>query len=113
LACETGVLVFEGEGTDRALDDVAVDRDAKPAGWQLSPRAVPGCNLIATANLRDLGVNDMSSALKRRVNLETVLPIADPSFACADGRARCRGHARSPANRAASALCCAWVRFWS
>lgn len=43
-------------------------------------RAVQGFNVIATANLRDLGVNEMSSALKRRFNFETVLPIADPLF---------------------------------
>ncbi|AFY69340.1 ATPase associated with various cellular activities AAA_5 [Thalassoporum mexicanum PCC 7367] len=36
-----------------------------------------GFNVIATANTRDRGVHDMSSALKRRFNFETVLPIAD------------------------------------
>ncbi len=35
-----------------------------------------GFNLIATANTRDLGVNDMSSAMKRRFNI-VVLPIPD------------------------------------
>jgi MoxR-like ATPase len=39
--------------------------------------AKPGFNLIATANLRDKGVNEMSSALKRRFNFETVFPIRD------------------------------------
>jgi MoxR-like ATPase len=39
-----------------------------------------GFNLIATANLRDRGVNEMSAALKRRFNFETVQPIADPEF---------------------------------
>src|ERR1700755_730309 len=39
--------------------------------------AKPGFNIIATANTRDRGVNDMSSALKRRFNFETVFPIAD------------------------------------
>lgn len=43
-------------------------------------RAKPGFNVIATANLRDRGVHDMSSALKRRFNFETVLPIADAAF---------------------------------
>ncbi|MEM6550311.1 MAG: AAA family ATPase [Pseudomonadota bacterium] len=43
-------------------------------------RALPGFNVIATANLRDRGVNEMSSALKRRFNFETVEPIADPAF---------------------------------
>ena len=42
--------------------------------------AQPGFNLIATANLRDRGVNEMSSALKRRFNFETVRPIADRAF---------------------------------
>ncbi|MEZ5225851.1 MAG: AAA family ATPase [Acidimicrobiales bacterium] len=37
-----------------------------------------GFNVIATANLRDRGVHEMSSALKRRFNFETVRPIADP-----------------------------------
>jgi len=39
--------------------------------------AKKGFNVIATANLRDRGVHDMSSALKRRFNFETVKPIAD------------------------------------
>lgn len=42
--------------------------------------AQPGFNLIATANLRDRGVNEMSSALKRRFNFETVRPIAERAF---------------------------------
>ncbi|QEG17343.1 AAA domain (dynein-related subfamily) [Gimesia maris] len=40
--------------------------------------AAPGFNLIATANLRDRGVSEMSAALKRRFNFETVMPISDP-----------------------------------
>ncbi len=36
-----------------------------------------GFNVIATANLRDRGVHEMSSALKRRFNFETVRPISD------------------------------------
>ncbi len=36
-----------------------------------------GFNVIATANTRDRGVNDMSAALKRRFNFETVHPIPD------------------------------------
>jgi MoxR-like ATPase len=39
--------------------------------------ARPGFNLIATANTRDRGVHEMSSALKRRFAFETLLPIAD------------------------------------
>lgn len=34
-----------------------------------------GFNVIATANTRDRGVNEMSAALKRRLNFETVQPI--------------------------------------
>lgn len=36
-----------------------------------------GFNIIGTANTRDRGVNEMSSALKRRFNFETVLPVRD------------------------------------
>lgn len=39
--------------------------------------AAPGFALIATANLRDRGVSEMSAALKRRFNFELVAPIAD------------------------------------
>jgi MoxR-like ATPase len=43
-------------------------------------RARPGFNVIGTANLRDRGVHEMSSALKRRFNFETVHPISDPAL---------------------------------
>jgi MoxR-like ATPase len=36
-----------------------------------------GFNVLATANTRDRGTHEMSSALKRRFNFETVYPIAD------------------------------------
>jgi MoxR-like ATPase len=39
--------------------------------------AARGFNMLATANIRDRGVHEMSSALKRRFNFETVRPIAD------------------------------------
>ncbi len=39
--------------------------------------ARPGFNVIATANTRDRGVHEMSAALKRRFNFETVPPIRD------------------------------------
>jgi MoxR-like ATPase len=42
--------------------------------------AQPGFNIIATANTRDRGVHEMSAALKRRFNFETVPPIADKEF---------------------------------
>ncbi len=38
-----------------------------------------GFAVIATANTRDRGVNEMSAALKRRFSFETVFPIADPA----------------------------------
>jgi MoxR-like ATPase len=41
--------------------------------------AQPGFNIIATANIRDRGVHEMSSALKRRFNFETVHPIGELS----------------------------------
>lgn len=39
--------------------------------------AKPGFNILATANLRDRGVHEMSSALKRRFNFETVQPLSN------------------------------------
>ncbi len=42
--------------------------------------ARPGFNIIATANTRDRGVHEMSAALKRRFNFETVPPIAEKKF---------------------------------
>lgn len=36
-----------------------------------------GFNIIGTANTRDKGVNEMSGALKRRFNFETVEPVKD------------------------------------
>lgn len=42
--------------------------------------ATAGFNVIATANTRDKGINEMSSALKRRFNFETVLPVSNVSI---------------------------------
>jgi MoxR-like ATPase len=39
-----------------------------------------GFNIIATANTRDKGINEMSSALKRRFNFETVEAVRDPEL---------------------------------
>ncbi len=55
--------------SDRVL---AVPELAGPDGMVF---ARDGFNIIATANTRDLGVNEMSAALKRRFNFETVFPI--------------------------------------
>ncbi len=46
-----------------------------------------GFGIIATANTRDRGVHEMSAALKRRFNFETVFPIADPKLELALVRA--------------------------
>lgn len=42
--------------------------------------AAKGFNIIGTANTRDKGVNEMSSALKRRFNFETVEPVKNVSL---------------------------------
>jgi MoxR-like ATPase len=47
------------------------------AGEDAALFAEKGFNVLATANLRDRGVHEMSSALKRRFNFETVNPIGD------------------------------------
>lgn len=47
------------------------------AGEEAMLFARDGFNVIATANTRDRGVNEMSAALKRRFNFETVFPIRD------------------------------------
>ncbi|WP_405819276.1 AAA family ATPase [Streptomyces sp. NBC_00838] len=61
--------------------------------------AVPGFSVIATANLRDRGVSEMSTALKRRFNFETIHPIAD-----ADAEtALVRGQATAAVERAGTA----------
>lgn len=49
-------------------------------GQDYALEAKAGFNVIATANLRDRGVHDMSSALKRRFNFETVKAIKDKNF---------------------------------
>lgn len=57
--------------SDRVM---AVPELTGPAGMVF---ARDGFNVIATANTRDRGVNEMSAALKRRFNFETVFPIPD------------------------------------
>jgi MoxR-like ATPase len=46
-------------------------------GAEATVFAARGFNVLATANIRDRGVHEMSSALKRRFNFETVRPISD------------------------------------
>ncbi|MCK6488305.1 MAG: AAA family ATPase [Planctomycetes bacterium] len=57
-------------------------------GGEATVHAAPGFNLIATANLRDKGVSEMSAALKRRFNFEVVPPIASAADECALVRAQ-------------------------
>ncbi|MFD1502370.1 ATP-binding protein, partial [Streptosporangium lutulentum] len=64
------------------------------------PTAAPGFTVIATANLRDRGVSEMSAALKRRFNFETVAPIADPAAEAA----LVRSQATSVVRRAGAAF---------
>ncbi|MGW4028923.1 AAA family ATPase [Streptomyces sp. NPDC004838] len=56
---------------------MSVPELASGDGEEGTVHAVPGFTLIATANLRDKGVSEMSAALKRRFNFEEVGPIAD------------------------------------
>lgn len=53
---------------------VAIPELSGPDGMVFAQQ---GFNVIATANTRDRGVNEMSAALKRRFNFETVFPIPD------------------------------------
>jgi MoxR-like ATPase len=60
-----------------ALVSILSDRRLSvPELGRLEP-AQRGFNVIATANLRDKGVSEMSAALKRRFNFETIAPITD------------------------------------
>ncbi len=72
-----------------------------------------GFNIIATANTRDRGVNEMSAALKRRFNFETVFPIADfdteLALVEAEAAARCCALRASRPRRAATCSRC-WSR---
>jgi MoxR-like ATPase len=49
-------------------------------GSEFRVGARSGFNLIGTANLKDRGVHEMSAALKRRFNFETVAPVRDRDF---------------------------------
>lgn len=61
--------------SDRRLSVPELPSDAVAgAAMELAQQ---GFNVIATANLRDQGVSEMSAALKRRFNFEVVHPIAD------------------------------------
>lgn len=53
--------------------------------------AAEGFNIIATANTRDKGINEMSSALKRRFNFETVEPVKSVALESRIITDQCRG----------------------
>jgi hypothetical protein len=58
-----------------------------------------GFNIIATANIRDRSVHEMSSALKRRFNFETVHPIDDLEQEAVDGGSKRRPPPATTLNR--------------
>jgi MoxR-like ATPase len=60
-----------------ALVSILSDRRLSVPELGVLEPASRGFNIIATANLRDRGVSEMSAALKRRFNFETVAPIGD------------------------------------
>ena len=60
-----------------ALVSILSDRRLAVAELSEIEHARSGFNVIATANLRDRGVSEMSAALKRRFNFELVSPIPD------------------------------------
>ncbi len=61
--------------SERAMAVPELSRDGD--GENAMVFATEGFNIIATANTRDRGVNEMSAALRRRFNFETVHPISD------------------------------------
>ena len=65
------------EVQDSLISLLSERRIAVPELGDTAVHAAPGFTLIATANLRDRGVSEMSAALKRRFNFEQVDPIAD------------------------------------
>ncbi|HEX7703819.1 MAG TPA: AAA family ATPase [Kofleriaceae bacterium] len=60
-----------------ALVSILSDRRLSVPELGAMESAQRGFNVIATANLRDKGVSEMSAALKRRFNFETIAPISD------------------------------------
>lgn len=65
------------EVQDGLVSVLSERRLAVPELGEYAVHAAPGFAVIATANLRDRGVAEMSAALKRRFNFEAVEPIAD------------------------------------
>jgi MoxR-like ATPase len=81
-AMRTGALVRIEELTripadvQDALISILSEKTLPVPELDTEVQARPGFNVIATANNRDKGVNDLSSALKRRFNT-VVLPLPD------------------------------------
>lgn len=81
-AMETGALVRVEELTripadvQDSLITILSEKTLPVPELDSEVQARPGFNVIATANNRDKGVNDLSSALKRRFNT-VVLPLPD------------------------------------
>ncbi|WJZ02562.1 AAA domain (dynein-related subfamily) [Corynebacterium freiburgense] len=65
------------EVQDSIVPILSERRMAIPELGEHSVAAIQGFCVIATANLRDKGVSEMSAALKRRFNFEHIDPIAD------------------------------------
>lgn len=65
------------EVQDAIVPILSERRMAIPELGEHSVPAIEGFCVIATANLRDKGVSEMSAALKRRFNFEHIDPIAD------------------------------------
>ena len=81
-AMETGTIARVEELTripadvQDALISILSEKTLPVPDLDTEVQARPGFNVIATANNRDKGVNDLSSALKRRFNT-VVLPLPD------------------------------------
>jgi MoxR-like ATPase len=71
LLSDRRMAIPELAGLDTGIDNTGGDAVS-------TVFAREGFNVIATANLRDRGVSEMSAALKRRFNFEVVPPIPDP-----------------------------------
>lgn len=65
------------EVQDSLVSVLSERRIAVPELDNYSVAARPGFCVIATANLRDTGVSEMSAALKRRFSFERIDPISD------------------------------------
>ncbi|MFN8253096.1 MAG: AAA family ATPase [Ferruginibacter sp.] len=65
-----------GADVQDALITILSEKSMPVSELNIEVQAVKGFNIIATANNRDKGVNELSSALKRRFNT-VILPVPD------------------------------------